>query len=820
MTHANHIVWEQAKRVIEQTQDTPWHRQWRKDKAFEQAQGTPWCRQWRQDRAFARYPLIANDLLTGFVATAVANGGGLSGNAAGNTWLRRQSARLVLGAFNVTHDAQALEDYAQAKAEGVYRLVAAAYRKHKKVRAEAVSKRLWARPCTGVALSTLRFKRSTLPTRAEADTAALAKALHMAKNHCIDVAAPHLVTEMTSAQRAVLLAKLSSAAWWRRRLRVLSKRRLEQFQREARRVHKRAGIYVSQLGFEAWQARRRANDAMLEGTVAVNQFEQEYTLKELAEVGVANPDIRHAEVMTRIRDTEVEASRKQHQGVFVTWTLPSRWHAVHAATSQANAKYQGATPRQAQAQMQALWARARTKLGRDGIPIYGLRVVEPHHDGTPHWHLLLWVDPEQLDDLKQVLTHYALSIDPSEVRGKVEKRIRFEDIDPSRGSAAGYVLKYVTKNINKSDQHGDVDQYGHELSSAAPRIAAWSSTWGIRQFQFIGLPSVTVWRELRRLRDAGDSPFAAAGHADWKAATRPEPEATAYLENLRRAANAGDWDKYLQLTGGVGTKARKRPVRPWTITRMDTSQGEADPQTGEASDLTKRGQYGESISAVMGVVVTTALGETEFLTRFYRWEVKQGGQRSGEAAQPWTCVNNCTGPDITPRKPFEEVAIEQQKRYQAWRESPEAQQEMIDLQAYEVELQKALKNTFQTTTFSADEEYFPPELGDYEPEGKPAQVEQATVLPTEQSRMLWKTLTSTSEASRREALGIDTQQALRLAAMYFKPPHDEQAQWIRLMQPSLRESLALPNGKAITDSDALSMAAALWDSPTPRMPIT
>lgn len=820
MTHANHVLWEQAKRAIEVAQDTPWHRQWRKDKAFEQSQGSWECRKWRKKKVFDRFPLIAKDLLKGFVTESRANGGGLPGNAAGNAWLRSQAPRLMLGLFNVTHDAQTLEDYSQAKAEGIYRLVAAAHRKQKRERAEAVSQRLWARPCTGVALSALRFKRFTLPTQAEADAAALAKALHMAQSHCIDVAPPRLVTEMTASQRAVLLAKLSSAAWWRRRLRVLAKRRLEQFQREARRVHKRAGIYISQLGFEGWQSRGRANDAMLEGTVAVNQFKQEYTLKQLAEVGAANPDIRHAEVMTRIRDTEAEANRKQHQGVFVTWTLPSRWHAVRAATSQPNAKYQGATPRQAQAQLQALWARARAKLARDGIPIYGLRVVEPHHDGTPHWHLLLWVGPEQLDALKQVLTHYAVSIDPSEVLGKVEKRIRFEDIDPRKGSAAGYVLKYVTKNINKSEQYGEVDQYGHELSSSAPRIAAWSSTWGIRQFQFIGLPSVTVWRELRRLRDASESAYAAQSHDDWVAATRPEPEAVAYLENLRRAANAGDWDKYLRLTGGVGTQARRRPVRPWSITRMDTHQGEADPETGEACDMTKRGQYGESISAVMGVVVTTALGETEFLTRFYRWEVKPGVKRSGEAAQPWTRVNNCTRPDITPRQPLEGEAIKQLERYQEWRSSPEVQQEMIDLQAYEQELQKALKNTFKTTTFSDEGEYFPPELGDYEPQRKPAKVERAAIMPSEESQAFWQLLTSSGAAARRDALGIDDQQALRLAAMYFKPPHDEQAQWMRLMQPSLREALKLPNGKAIPESDALSMVSALWESPTPRIAIS
>ena len=46
-----------------------------------------------------------------------------------------------------------------------------------------------------------------------------------------------------------------------------------------------------------------------------------------------------------------------------------------------------------------------------GIPIYGFRVCEPHHDGTPHWHLLLFMRPVDKWRVISALQHYALSHD-------------------------------------------------------------------------------------------------------------------------------------------------------------------------------------------------------------------------------------------------------------------------------------------------------------------------------------------------------------------------------------------------------------------------
>ncbi|MBY6221538.1 replication endonuclease [Marinobacter nauticus] len=66
-------------------------------------------------------------------------------------------------------------------------------------------------------------------------------------------------------------------------------------------------------------------------------------------------------------------------------------------------------------------------------------------------------------------------------------------------SATGYVAKYISESIDGYEV-GE-DSYGNDAVESAARIRAWASIWGIRQFQFMGSPNVTVYRELRRLRN-------------------------------------------------------------------------------------------------------------------------------------------------------------------------------------------------------------------------------------------------------------------------------------------------------------------------------
>ena len=76
--------------------------------------------------------------------------------------------------------------------------------------------------------------------------------------------------------------------------------------------------------------------------------------------------------------------------------------------------------------------------------------LEPHHDGTPHWHLLLFVEPENKTKLLDIMKRYCFEEDADE-KGAVDHRFEVVKINPNKGSATGYIAKYISKNIDGKD---------------------------------------------------------------------------------------------------------------------------------------------------------------------------------------------------------------------------------------------------------------------------------------------------------------------------------------------------------------------------------
>lgn len=67
--------------------------------------------------------------------------------------------------------------------------------------------------------------------------------------------------------------------------------------------------------------------------------------------------------------------------------------------------------------------------------------------------------PESIEPLRQVFLRYALQEDADEV-GARQRRFTWKDIDEEKGSAVGYIAKYISKNI---DAYGiDEDETGLE----------------------------------------------------------------------------------------------------------------------------------------------------------------------------------------------------------------------------------------------------------------------------------------------------------------------------------------------------------------------
>ena len=350
---------------------------------------------------------------------------------------------------------------------------------------------------------------------------------------------------VTGHQRNVcisgILNRLCDDHWWRRTLRNVNIRNVEKHAIRSGLVQRNEGIYVSNETFKRYVQQQKRNMRILEQCFATNEITgDEFTLKELSEHSLSNPSNRRAELMVRIKGFENISNELGHCAMFYTITCPSKMHACLTKKLPngkvrvfRNPKYDKKyTPKDAQDHLAKNWARMRAKMKRDGLDVYGFRVTEAHHDATPHWHILLFMHPAHEQAVTEIIRKYALLEDGNEP-GATIHRFEAEKIDPKKGTATGYIAKYITKGL---DGFGiDYDLYGEDAKKSAHRVRAWASTWNVRQFQQIGGPPVTIYRELRRIdgKDLGG-----------------------IMAELWKAADSGDWHNFVKLFGGPNVERK------------------------------------------------------------------------------------------------------------------------------------------------------------------------------------------------------------------------------------------------------------------------
>ena len=394
--------------------------------------------------------------------------------------------------------------------------------------------------------------------------------------------------------------RLSCSKWWRRALRKQHYRGLEKLEIDTGQVSFKRGIYSSDDTVARRREQKKRNADILRKVKMVNNEQQEYSLLELSALSTSNPKLRRMELMTRISGFEELAKEQGLVGEFYTVTAPSKYHSQKRYKKNGryvvadNKKYQGYSPRETQEYLSGQWKKVRSAWQKVGIQPFGFRVVEPHHDGTPHWHLLLFMPKSQAFLARLILKKYALEFDGEELGAK-KQRFKAVAIDPKKGSAVGYIAKYISKAV---DGHVvDFDIYGNDAVEASERIEAWASTWGIRQFQQVGGASVTVWRELRRLEGEQDSLL---------------------LEKARLASQNGDWAEYCRLNSNKQIELMREVVEEY-------------------------GAYGdERAEPVLGLFDSVA--SVGVVTRVYEWTLSGVGLPSeGVAVTPRSTINNCTG---------------------------------------------------------------------------------------------------------------------------------------------------------------------------------
>ncbi|MCE7534844.1 replication endonuclease [Aliivibrio fischeri] len=359
---------------------------------------------------------------------------------------------------------------------------------------------------------------------------------------------------MNAGELFALVNRGCDEIWLRGQLRKKCAYEVEQVARDLSLVQRHKQLYCSDFSVARQRARKSSNRTALEQTVAydVDNEENYFTLAELSDKSVSNPKIRRSEMFVRLRGFEEIAQESNHKAVFYTLTSPSRFHAV--SNGQVNQNWLDAnspTAKDTHSYLLGVWTALRKVLDKKKIKIYGMRIAEPHQDGTPHHHFLLFMKPKDRHFVTTQFKRLALIDSPREAGAK-KYRFKAEYIDWSKGSAVGYVAKYLSKNID--GEHIQADK-GSSLNGieAAERVVAWARVNQIRQFQFIGGPSVSVWREMRRLRNEFNEDDVMLNDLNG---------AEHYLlEKVRRAADIGDWKDFCFAMGGVFVKRADQSVK-------------------------------------------------------------------------------------------------------------------------------------------------------------------------------------------------------------------------------------------------------------------
>ncbi|MGX3065807.1 replication endonuclease [Ursidibacter arcticus] len=423
------------------------------------------------------------------------------------------------------------------------------------------------------------------------------------------------------------LLKITDPAYWLGKLERMATRLQEHLAIAVGMVHQGLGGYVSNGRLKAYEQQRKNNFEFIKNCVITNILneEEQHDLLEIWLKSSANPKIARIELMNRMRGFEEIADYYQHEGVFVTLTAPSKYHAM-LHQGGVNPKWNGFAPHQTQQYLCGVWAKIRASLKRQNIQTYGFRVAEPHHDGTPHFHFVLYTKPEDMRALKRTIYRYALEEDGDEPGAKL-RRCTFKKIDKSLGSATGYLAKYISKNIDGQAMDGLFsDETGVDVRLSALRTKAWATVWGIRQFQQIGGASISAYRELRKLGS--------------------EKQQDETVDIGRAISDTGCFASYTEFQGGVFVKRADQKVRLNYI------------EAGETKYQETRHKVNGVKNSANGKVTITRLKEWKIERKRKDWEEMAAQKKqekginhtaewneaeTGELARPWTRVSNCTG---------------------------------------------------------------------------------------------------------------------------------------------------------------------------------
>ncbi|MGG7734177.1 replication endonuclease [Klebsiella aerogenes] len=416
------------------------------------------------------------------------------------------------------------------------------------------------------------------------------------------------------------LARMLCADWWYRKLWQMRCEWREEQLRAVCLVNRKASPYVSYEAVIHKREQRRKSLEFFQSHELVNADGDTLDMEDVVNASSSNPAHRRNEMMACVKGLELIAEMRGDCAVFYTITCPSRFHAT-LNNGRPNPKWTSETVRQSSDYLVDTFAAFRKAMHKAGLRWYGVRVAEPHHDGTVHWHLLCFMRKKDRRTLTKLLRKFAIREDRPELGNNTGPRFKSELINPRKGRPTSYIAKYISKNIDGRGLAKEISkETGKSLRDSAEHVSAWASLHRVQQFRFFGIPGRQAYRELRLL--AGQ---AARQQADKKAGAPVLDNPR--LDAVLAAADAGCFATYIMKQGGVLVPRKHHLVR----TAYELND---EPST--------YGDHGIRIYGIWSPIV-----EGRICTHAMKWkmvrkavDVQEATADQGAGA-PWTRGNNC-----------------------------------------------------------------------------------------------------------------------------------------------------------------------------------
>lgn len=416
------------------------------------------------------------------------------------------------------------------------------------------------------------------------------------------------------------LARMLCADWWYRKLWQMRCEWREEQLRAVCLVNKKASPYVSYEAVIHKREQRRKSLEFFRSHELVNEDGDTLDMEDVVNASNSNPAHRRNEMMACVKGLELIAEMRGDCAVFYTITCPSRFHAT-LNNGRPNPKWTSATVRQSSDYLVDTFAAFRKAMHKAGLRWYGVRVAEPHHDGTVHWHLLCFMRKKDRRSITALLRKFAIREDREELGTNTGPRFKSELINPRKGTPTSYIAKYISKNIDGRGLAKEISkETGRSLRDSAEHVSAWASLHRVQQFRFFGIPGRQAYRELRLL--AGQA-ARVQGVRKAGAPVLDNPR----LDAVLAAADAGCFATYIMKQGGVLVPRKHHLVR--TAYELN-------------DEPNAYGDHGIRIYGIWSPII-----EGRICTHAIKWKMVRKAVDVQEAAAdqgacaPWTRGNNC-----------------------------------------------------------------------------------------------------------------------------------------------------------------------------------